>query len=303
MKTVCKNEVKPYVFRASKFYSSLDAPNSENVKNQYFYRLMVFTYGSATVVTDKSEEVCRKSDVLYLPPDTPYRILNTHGEFEVLNIYFDYGSSNSNSNGDSDSNSIEGDGAGDEYPYKTLFQSDFCKEYCREIYFFEDMPKLNNSFVIHGNTDIAVFAQKIFEEFMVNDNSSKRISSLLLLCITEELCRNGVSGQPDNKKYTELTDYIKEKCNEKITAAELSQKFHYHKNHINRIIKNTTGMNLKSFMLKTKIDAAEKLFEETNMSVTEIADYLNFFDASHFLKTYKKFGKDKNLYRMPENKH
>lgn len=85
-----KNESIPHILRASKFCSTVKTPNSEAVKNQYFYRIMLFTQGSATAVTSTFTNVCKKNDVLYLLPDTPYQILNTHGQFEVLNIYFEY---------------------------------------------------------------------------------------------------------------------------------------------------------------------------------------------------------------------
>ena len=102
------------------------------------------------------------------------------------------------------------------------------------------------------------------------------------------MCLHKENPLRKNDKYEQIINYIKENAHLKITAEDLAEKFHYHKNHINRIIKTETGMNLKSFILKTKTDLADKLLENTDMNVTEIANYLNFFDASHFFKTYKR---------------
>ena len=78
MITLSKNKIIPHILRATKFRSTINTPNSEDIKNQYFYRIMIFTQGSATVVTNFFTNVCKKNDALYLLSDTPYKILNTH---------------------------------------------------------------------------------------------------------------------------------------------------------------------------------------------------------------------------------
>lgn len=60
VKIVNRNEISPNVLRASKFQSTEQTPNSEEIKNQYFYRIMVFIHGAATVVLDDSHIVCKK---------------------------------------------------------------------------------------------------------------------------------------------------------------------------------------------------------------------------------------------------
>ena len=116
-------------------------------------------------------------------------------------------------------------------------------------------------------------------------------------CIIEEMCLYQENHGRKNERYEQMISYIKENAHLKITAEDLAEKFFYHKNHINRVIKRETGMNFKMFVMKTKIDLADKLLEDTDMNVTEIANYLNFFDASHFIKCYKKLKKTSKLNR------
>lgn len=279
MITLCKNETVPHILRASKFRSTRETPNSEDTKNQYFYRIMVFTAGSATVDSEFFTGICKMNDILYLLPDTPYRILNTHGDFEVLNIYFDY---------------FENTCAENEYIHKTLFQTEFDKKHCRETYNFIDAPGLNTPCIIRNSFNISDYAGKIFSEYTRACGASMRLVSLLISCIIEEICRKELFCEGVSGKYEEMISYIKDNCSEKLTAEGLSEKFHYHKNHINRIIKSNTGMNLKTFILKSKMDMADRLLEETNMNITEIANYLNFFDASHYIKTRNKTKNNEN---------
>ncbi|MBQ7900524.1 MAG: helix-turn-helix transcriptional regulator [Clostridia bacterium] len=280
VKRVNKNEIFPKVLRASKFQATKQTPNSEAVKNQYFYRIMVFIYGAATIVLDTGHIVCKKNDILYLLPDTPYRILDTHGGFAVINIYFDY---------------LGNTQTPEELAYKNIYQNEFDPMLCPKRYDFTDFPKLNEVYVIHNDTEIVDLSFKILKEYEKEDPSSRRLISLLMSCIIEKMCLHKDNPGRKNDKYQQIINYIKENAHLKITAEDLEERFHYHKNHINRIVKSETGMNLKSFILKTKIDLADKLFEDADMSVTEIANYLNFFDASHFLKIYKRAKQGGNL--------
>ncbi len=276
------SDICPVVLRASNFRSTKQIPNSEKIKNQYFYRVMIFVDGRATAVSDTFEAVCNKGDVLYLLPDTPYRILNTYGDFEVINIHFDY---------------VHGCDVVDDSVYRTVFQNDFLPQLCRKRYDFSDYNILNKSGIIKKNMDILNFAVKILKEYERKNYLEEKFLSHLMICIIDEICFDEKRISNRNDKYEQIIDYIKNNAELKITANELGEKFHYHQNHINRIIKEETGMNLKTFILKTKIELADKLFENTSMNVTESANYLNFFDASHFIKTYKKFKyKNKSSY-------
>ncbi|MBQ8203501.1 MAG: helix-turn-helix transcriptional regulator [Clostridia bacterium] len=264
-------ELFPCLLSAVKFRSTHESPNSEKVKNQYYYRVMAFIDGKATVSTDEFNLVLKRGDVLFLTPNFPYRILNTHGEFEVLNIYFDFSRKS------------------DFLPrasINTVLQSNFDSNRIKNLFHFEDAPPLNSSKVIANNKNIIDYSLKIAA---LSDNGAEmRLKRHLLSCILEEII---ISEQRNNSpiKADEIINYIKENAEKKITADELSEIFHYHKNHINRIVKVKTGYTLKAFILRCKADLARGLLEETDMTTTEIAGYLNFFDASHLIKTMKRF--------------
>lgn len=268
-----KEKINPCVLRVAEFKSTISAPNSERIKNQYCYRVMLFIRGSATVISKDFKEVCNCGDTLYLLPDFEYRILNTHGDFEVLNIFFDYFPNTS-----FDCKNI----------LKTTFQSEFDRSLCTPVKVFNSGYELNKSHIIFQNKNIIEYGLKIQSEARNSEKSSAKIVSLLMNCIIEEIAREKYKAAFQKSK--EILAYISNHCAEKITAGELEKEFHYHRNHINRLIKSSTGMNLKSYILQAKLEYARKLFEETDMNLMEIANYLGFFDASHFIKTCKKFG-------------
>ena len=272
------SEISPRVLRASTFKSTPKTPNSEAVKNQYYCRIMIFLHGSAAAVSVNGEfdTVCEKGDVLYLLPNTPYRILNTCGDFEVLNISFDYlGYGERNR----------------EYVSKTVFQCDFDPSLCRERVCFDDTAVLNGAFAAHGVKNAADYGLKILEEYYKEENRSERLMSLLMSCIVEELCRREpVSTHKAREKSAEIMSYIRKNCTGEMNAGELEKVFHYHRNHINRLVKEASGMSLKTYILKARLEAAQRLSEETDMTLTGIAVAVGFYDASHFLKTCRRFG-------------
>ena len=271
---LCKrSEISPCVFGISEFHSTLKTPNSENVKNQYCYRLMLFDKGAATVEFCGNKTELFEGDVFYMLPDTPYRVLNTHGDFDVFNLWFDFFMS-------SDKQENYG---------KTVFARDFNKHLCRRVYSFDEV-RLNapRAFRKINCVEYARLIKNELSGLRRQRENADIIASHLMNCILEILCRDPPSSQSLNIRDSEIVGYIKDHLCEKLTAEELSTRFHYHENHIGRIVKAQTGLCLRSFILKSRTELAEQLSEETDMTVTQIAQYLGFFDASHFTRTYRR---------------
>ena len=82
--------------------------------------------------------------------------------------------------------------------------------------------------------------------------------------------------------------YIRAHIEERLEADTLAEHFHYHKNYIGTLIKKETGFSLRQFILNEKIRIAQQWMQETDLSLTEIAARLSFYDYSHFYKQMKK---------------
>ena len=58
--------------------------------------------------------------------------------------------------------------------------------------------------------------------------------------------------------------------------------------HFSRIFKSVTGATFTQYIKSVKIDRAERLLKCSDMSVTEIAQSLEYATTSHFIEDFRK---------------
>jgi AraC-like DNA-binding protein len=64
------------------------------------------------------------------------------------------------------------------------------------------------------------------------------------------------------------------------------------------MFKKNSGMTLRAYCNKLKLEEGERLIRNTDMSVTRIAMDVGFNDVSHFINLFrKKYGVSPLLYR------
>ena len=270
MKHISYYESQPELLAYTRFFSTPMTRNSEQMKNQYVYRLMIFLYGRATIVLSDGEQTLDRGDVVYFTPDTPYRILNTDGDFGVLNLFFDFEHRERESRF---------------YSSVTLFERAFDVNQCLERYCFDDLSVFNESKIFCQCNLALDLSKKLFAA------KSEHMRQLILPCILQALAECRDTAQTRGK-HRAVLDYIDENAASPLTADTIAEVFHYHKNYVNRMVKAATGMTLKRYVLEAKIRLADKLMTETDMNGTELAAYLGFYDLSHFIKTYRQIKRD-----------
>ena len=60
-------------------------------------------------------------------------------------------------------------------------------------------------------------------------------------------------------------------------------------NHLNETVKHTTGKTCSDLIKTMMVLEAKIMLRQTDRSVSEIANELNFQDLSHFTKYFKKY--------------
>lgn len=72
------------------------------------------------------------------------------------------------------------------------------------------------------------------------------------------------------------------------TAADYAGQLHVHINHLNRVLKETTGLTTSALIGSRVTQEARMLLRQTNWTVSEIADSLGFTDVAHFCNFFKR---------------
>ena len=70
---------------------------------------------------------------------------------------------------------------------------------------------------------------------------------------------------------------------------ELEEIFSYSYNYISALFAKVLGYTINEYFIKTKMEQAKKLLIETNLSVTDVAEKLNYSSIHTFSRSFKNF--------------
>ncbi len=88
--------------------------------------------------------------------------------------------------------------------------------------------------------------------------------------------------------YSDMLDYIKLNRASNLRVSDIALHFGYNEKYLSHLFRQLSGVPLKQFILKSKMDEASYLLTDTNLSIGEIAVKLGYTDAHNFARTYKK---------------
>lgn len=72
-----------------------------------------------------------------------------------------------------------------------------------------------------------------------------------------------------------------------LTNKELSREFHYHPDHISKVVLEHTGMTLKQYVIDLRIRAALNLLVYSDMSIKSIAAASGYDNVHYFTRIFK----------------
>ena len=155
----------------------------------------------------------------------------------------------------------------------------------------------NDYIIFHTGSDPAL--REAFLRMYWEDSNKERyyfqtISSTLILCFYL-IIRNyeGSVQMPtfgrrlDVQRYA-LLEYIQQNYNS-VTLASIADKFHYTPEYASRLIKEATNMTYTDIVLRIRMEKAEELLVNTNMSVASIASEVGYETTEHFIRRFKKY--------------
>ena len=85
-----------------------------------------------------------------------------------------------------------------------------------------------------------------------------------------------------------ILEYIHSHWNQEIPHSELSRKFSYHKNSINRLLISATGMPLKQYQIDLRIKKACTLLAYSEKTIEEIAELCGYSSDTYFCRQFKE---------------
>ena len=96
----------------------------------------------------------------------------------------------------------------------------------------------------------------------------------------------------------EIKNYIRNHLDSHITLQEISNKVYLSPNYISTLFRQVTGQTITQYILDNKIRHAALLLSNNELTLSEIAAKLGFYDQFHFSKVFKSFtGQSPTKYR------
>lgn len=157
----------------------------------------------------------------------------------------------------------------------------------------DDTPLFLAPFLTDTIPDVVSRAESILQEYREKRYGYQLRQKAMLLDLLVFLRRfHGLADDVrESANISKLLNYINENCENKQLKNDLCQLFHYHPNHINRLVRNATGLPLHQYIIEAKLRRAEELLRDTDTSITQIAQELSFYDGSHFSSVFLRYKK------------
>ena len=91
----------------------------------------------------------------------------------------------------------------------------------------------------------------------------------------------------DVQRYA-IIQYIQENYRD-ITLNDIADRFHYTPEYASKIIKKATNMTYTEIILRIRIEKAEDLLLNTNLSIAAISEEVGYDTTEHFIRQFKKY--------------
>lgn len=196
--------------------------------------------------------------------------------------------------------------------YAVIFTHEFFSMGLQDKYTLSELPlfySVNTDTVVHVNEQQAVRFNDLFErierEYQASlidrDDMLRAYLRILLieakrLCSPTEITENTKSGVFLTKKFLLL---IEEYFLTKTSVTDYAKLLNVTANHLNETVKRTAGKTAGELIRDRLLLEAKRLLIYSEMTVSEIAYYLDFKDPSYFGKFFRKYtGHSPGIFRM-----
>lgn len=132
---------------------------------------------------------------------------------------------------------------------------------------------------------IDLFGQFIDEMYNV-ENMNFRIKGLFYLLLDFVLGENKASESYHDVVFEKAKLLLKE--SDDISVSQIARECSVSESGLRKIFIDKIGISPMQFRLKEKFNRAKYLLESTDMSVGDISEKLNFYDAAYFCKQFHK---------------
>ena len=83
--------------------------------------------------------------------------------------------------------------------------------------------------------------------------------------------------------------YINEHYADELALANIAEQFHFHPNYFSFLFKKKTGVTIREYILRTRIEKAKELMKDPRAKLIDVALAVGYQDQAHFNRAFKNF--------------
>lgn len=134
--------------------------------------------------------------------------------------------------------------------------------------------------------------QKVLElmnaALIYSTSSEYRQLKQLPAAYMEALLQFPIHEQCDNYIVRKAKDYVDHHLLEDISLAKVANAIHVSQSYLSRVFLKEIGENFSDYLIRNKIEYAQRLLRETNKKIYEIADEIGYTNPHYFSKLFKE---------------
>ncbi len=255
-------------FRGIKLYHNIEKDSYPEHWHSAI-EIIVPSENSYTVVLDDMSYTFSEGDVFIVPPGIMHELVAPTSGGERLIVLLDY---NMYSN-------IEGMDVLLQmlHPYMLITKDEYL-ELNKRLRFYLD--EISREYANAGEYAEATI-YSLFLRFFVAIGKTKFDK-------TRRVSGSQTGKQPEYiDKIRMVCNYISEHCTENMNVEDLSDMAGFSKFHFARLFKQYTGLSCYEYLMRTRVEHAEKLLVQPEITITEVAMLSGFNSLSTFNRVFK----------------
>ncbi len=113
---------------------------------------------------------------------------------------------------------------------------------------------------------------------------------LLVLHYVEQefLAESSAVARPHNETIEQVCADLAANYRQKFSLTEVAARFYLSPYYLSRLFRRVTGQSIVDYLNNRRIEAAQKLLETTELSISAIAEQTGFASAAHFRRVFRE---------------
>ena len=185
--------------------------------------------------------------------------------------------------------------------YVLIFEEEFLLTFFNDTQFVKNLAcfnSYNNPPILHLEPDdynqLTILLQGIKNEISSFRNNDKHILRALLYQALILLNRKFIAAYPTSQKKPinnyvhQFIQLVETNLHQYRTVDYYAQQLYITSGHLNSLVKDYFGISAKKYILNKHILEAKRILQYTNMTIDQIASYLNYENTTYFIRTFKE---------------